>query len=407
MKICLLLLFCLPLPLSAAPEWSVWRGPEGDGCYDHETTWSHEWPKLGPKVLWRVPVHIGYSGIAVSEGRAYTVGNLDGEDLIQCLDAETGESIWKVRYPQHLVPKYNPGGPNASPVIEGRWLYLFSKQGLVSCLDKVTGETRWRTDIAKVAEASMPTWGFASCPVIVGDRLFLNANTSGIALDKNTGQLLWNSAPESGGYAATIPLTCKKQAALAIFGYSAMHVVSQSDGTLLWKVDWPTKMGENSTNPIMIDDKLYLSSWWDMGAALFDPNEETVEAIWTNKEFQNHISAPVFHDGCLYGFDGPVHRKKLKGALRCLDAATGKTLWSHEALKGSLIISQGKLIILSNDGRLLVVKASRDGYDELAYHEGLGKRTWAPPVLHEGKLYLRDADGWAICLDLTMPVAGR
>ena len=394
-----LLAFLVPLCLSATPEWSVWRGPQGNGNYDHETTWKHEWPESGPEILWRVPVHLGYSGIVVSEGRAYTVGNLDGEDLIQCLDVETGKSIWTVRYPQELVPKYNPGGPNASPVIEGKWLYLLSKQGLLSCLDKVSGETRWRTDVAALARAPMPTWGFASCPVIIGDRLFLNANTSGIALDKNTGKLLWNSAPGSGGYAVPVPLICKKQAALAIFGYAAMHIVSQNAGELLRKIDWATRMGENSADPVIIGDDVYLSSWWDMGAALFDPNEDTVDAIWTNKEFQNHISAPVLHDGYLYGFDGPVHRKE-KGALRCVDAASGKTRWSHEALKGSLILSQGKLIILSNNGRLVVAKASPDGYEELASRQGFGKRTWAPPVLHRGKLYLRDADGWAICLDL-------
>lgn len=393
-----LLLICSSL--SAAPEWSHWRGPQGDGHYDHETTWSHDWPASGPKQLWRAPVHLGYSGIAVSEKRAYTVGNSEGEDLIQALDTTTGTPIWTKRYPQDLVPKYNPGGPNAPPAIEGEWLYILSKQGLVSCLNKATGEPRWRTDLATVAEAPMPTWGFSSSPIILGERLFLNANQSGLALDKKTGELLWNSPSESCGYAAPVPFTCRNQPALAIFGMKAMHVVAQNNGKLLWKVDWPTKMGENSADPLIIDGKLYLSSWWKMGAALFDPNKDSTTALWTNKQFQNHISAPVLHNGLLYGFDGSVHRKTDKGALRCVKASTGETLWSKNGLKGSLIISGDKLLILSNNGTLLVVKTSPTGYQELARHEGLGKRTWAPPVLHQGLLYVRDADGWATCLDL-------
>ena len=87
-----------------------------------------------------VEVGIGYSDIAVSDGRAYTVGNVELNDIIFCLDAATGEKLWTKQYPQDLVPKYNPGGPNASPVIEGNWLYIFSKQGLVSCFEKASGE---------------------------------------------------------------------------------------------------------------------------------------------------------------------------------------------------------------------------------------------------------------------------
>ncbi|MEJ6581295.1 MAG: PQQ-binding-like beta-propeller repeat protein [Akkermansiaceae bacterium] len=400
MKLPALLLASTLSLFAAPPEWSVWRGPDGNGIYDHETTWSHDWPESGPGVLWTAKVHLGYSGSAVSEGKAYTLGNLEGDDLVQCLDATTGETIWSKNYPQDLIPKYNPGGPNSPPVVEGKWLYTFSKQGLASSWDKATGELRWTTDLADLAKAPMPTWGFSSAPVIVGDRLFLNANESGIALDKNTGRLLWNSAPTSCGYAAAVPLTCHDQPALAIFGNKAMHVVSQSDGKILRKIDWPTRYGENSADPQMIDGKLYLSSWWGEGAALFDLEKDSTEPVWTNKEFQNHINPPVLFEGALYGFDGPVHKKKEKSFLRCLDAKTGKTLWSHPDLRGSLILSNGKLIILTDDGSVIIAKATREGFQQLARHDGYGKRTWAPPVLHDGKLHLRDADGTATCLDL-------
>lgn len=396
MKLILLMIGTLP----AFADWSQWRGPGGDGNFDHETNWSHEWTETGPKVLWSAKVHTGYSGIAVSENRAYTLGNFEGDDLIQCLDTTSGKLIWSEKYPQDLIPKYNPGGPNAPPVIEGKWLYTFSKQGLVSSRDKVTGKAHWTTNIAAIAKAPMPTWGFSSAPVIVGDQLFLNANTSGIALDKNTGKILWNSPPLLGGYAATVPLNCRNQPAIAIFGNKIMHVVSQDDGKILWKVDWPTRYGENSADPLLIDNQLYLSSWWGEGAALFDPNHDSTEPIWTNKKFQNHINSPVLHKGYLFGFDGPVHKKKIKSFLRCLDVKTGKTIWSQPNLRGSLIISNGKLIILTQDGTLIIAKATPEGFQELARHEGLGKRTWTPPLLHQSKLFIRDADGTATCIQL-------
>ena len=167
-------------------DQTKWRGPLGTGVYPDETTWTSDWPAGGPTQLWTVKVGLGYSGIAVSEGRAYTVGNIKGEDIISCLDTESGETVWKTGYPQELVPVYNPGGPNAPPAIDGKWLYILSKQGLLSCFDKTDGSVRWRIDLATEtgAKAKMPTWGFASCPIIVGDRLFLNANEHGIAVDR-------------------------------------------------------------------------------------------------------------------------------------------------------------------------------------------------------------------------------
>ncbi len=335
-------------------------------------------------------------------GRAYTVGNIEGEDIISCLDAESGETVWKTGYPQELIPVYNPGGPNAPPAIDGKWLYILSKQGLLSCFDKVDGSVRWRIDLTAEsgAKAKMPTWGFASCPIICGDQLFLNANEHGIAVDKNTGRILWSSTPDGCGYAAPVPMVCRGEPALAILGTRALFVVRQSDGTPLWQVDWPTKMGENSADPVVFGNRLHVSSWWGMGAAVFDPNKDTNVPIWRNAEFQNHISAPVLYQGYFYGFDGPVHRKNEPGALRCVDASNGKTVWSEDDLKGSLIVADGKLIILTNEGQLLVADASPEGYTERARHSGLGKRTWHPPVLHEGRVYIRDADGSATCLDL-------
>lgn len=397
MKLILFLLTIIP----TCADWSQWRGPMGDGNFDHETTWSHQWPESGPEVLWSIKVHTGYSGVAVSEGHAYTLGNFEGDDLIQCLDVSSGKLIWSEKYPQDLIPKYNPGGPNAPPVIEGKWLYTFSKQGLVSSRDKGTGKARWTTNLATEAKAPVPTWGFSSAPVIVGDRIFLNANTFGIALEKNTGKILWNSPPLSGGYAAAVPLTCRDQPAVAIFGKKTMHVVSQGDGIILWKVDWPTRYGENSADPLIINNNLYLSSWWGEGAALFDPNLDSTEPIWANKEFQNHINSPVLHEGHLYGFDGPVHKKKVKSFLRCVNARTGKTIWSQPDLRGSLIVSNGRLIILTHDGTLIIAKATPQGFHELARYQGLGNRTWAPPLLHDSKLFIRDADGTATCLDLS------
>jgi outer membrane protein assembly factor BamB len=385
---------------AAGVEWSCWRGPERDGSFPQETSWTWEWPEGGPKEMWRVEVGFGYSGVAVSEGRAYTVGQVGGDNVVWCLDAATGKEVWKKAYAQKVLDRYNRGGPNAAPVVEGKWLYVLSPHGLVSCLDKASGELRWRTDLAKEANARVPIWGFASAPLIVGERIFVNANLSGIALDKNTGKVIWASEREMCGYAAVVPIKCRGKDCVVVFGEDELQVVTQDKGEVVWKVEWKTKWGENSPDPLVMGERVYISSWWEMGAAVFEPSKEGSEPVWKNAEMQNHVAGPVLHEGCLFGIDGPVHRPKDPAVLRCVDAETGRTLWSKVGIKGSVILAKGKLIILTSEGSLVVADASREGYVERARKEGLGKRTWTPPTLHEGRIYVREADGEVVCLDL-------
>jgi outer membrane protein assembly factor BamB len=136
-----------------------------------------------------------------------------------------------------------------------------------------------------------------------------------------------------------------------------------------------------------------------MGAALFQPANNN-EPLWQNKDFENHIASPVLFEGYLYGSHGPVHRRTQDVAIACIDFATGKTIWSEPGLKGSLLIADSKLLILTHDGKLIAAEATHTGYHELARLEGLGTRTWTPPLLHEGRVFVRDADGFATCLDL-------
>lgn len=387
-----------PAP-AEAPQWSQWRGPQHDGVFPDETTWRTDWYERPPRTLWRVEVGIGYSGVAVSQGRAYTVGHVDGKDTVYGLDAATGATIWSESYAQDPVAIYNPGGPNAPPVIDGDWLYIVSKQGLVSSFANADGALRWQTDLTRSAAAKMPMWGFASPPLILGDRIYLNANRSGVALDKHTGRLEWTSPTDECGYASVAATTFRDTPALAILGNRELFVVRQDNGQALWQVPWATNMGENSADPVPLGDALYVSSWWDMGAALFRPAAGT-DPVWRNRDFQNHIAAPVPYEGHLYGSHGPVHRRTQQVAIACVEIATGKTAWSEPALRGSLIVADGKLLILTRDGILIAAEATPLAYRELARHAGLGARTWTPPTLHHGQLFIRDADGFVLCLDL-------
>ncbi|MFT5127752.1 MAG: outer membrane protein assembly factor BamB [Rhodothermales bacterium] len=350
-----------------------------------------------PGVRWRTPVGLGYSGLAVGDGLAFTIGHADSKDSIIALDAATGSEHWRHSYPQDPVPKYNPGGPNAAPLLAGDWLYSFSKQGLVFCLRATTGQLRWSRDLAADG-AGMPVWGFASVPLLLDGRLYLNAGDRGACLDATTGALLWIT-PGDAAYGAVVPLSYHGKPALALANKTALLLVSRSDGSLLWSYDFPTKWGENSSTPIVSGDSLYYSAWWDQGARLFDLAGAEPREVWRSRELQSHISTPLLHEGHLYAFDGPVHRKKTKRALRCAEFATGKILWSQPDLHGSIQLMDDTLLILEREGAITIAKASPAGFTQLSRHELLGAKTWTPPTLVGRQLFVRDGQD-AVCVDL-------
>ena len=108
-----------------------------------------------------------------------------------------------------------------------------------------------------------------------------------------------------------------------------------------------------------------------------------VEEVWKSNLMRNHFSSTLYHDGHLYGFDNAT--------FKCLDAATGEQKWAKRGFgKGSLIYADGKLIVLSDRGRLALVKASSDAYTEVGGVQALTGKSWTAPVLADGRLYLRN-----------------
>ena len=124
-------------------DWPKWRGPNGNGITS-ETVDPAGWDKEGPRRLWKAKVGVGYASAVVSQGRLYTLGNVDKSDVatLWCLDAETGTNLWQRTWPSELKPVMYDGGPNATPVIDGDRLFAVIKPARVVCLEAATGAIR-------------------------------------------------------------------------------------------------------------------------------------------------------------------------------------------------------------------------------------------------------------------------
>ena len=182
-----------------ADDWLARRGPTSNGV-STEREWSDQWPESGPPIRWRANVGIGFSSLTTQRGRLYTIGNIDNQETIYCLDAQTGKAIWQHTYECAIDDRFFEGGPTSTPTIDGDCVYSLSRQGDVICCETETGEVVWSKNVAEATNARVPGWGFSSSPVVLDKWLLLGVGDAGLLLNKADGEIVWQSGDGEAGY---------------------------------------------------------------------------------------------------------------------------------------------------------------------------------------------------------------
>ena len=118
-----------------------------------------------------------------------------------------------------------------------------------------------------------------------------------------------------------------------------------------------------------------------------------------NKNLRNQFNPSVLIGGFFYGFDGDGGKPDTK--LRCVDLATGEVKWSEPTGFGALMAADGKLIAINEKGTLMIIEAKPAECKKLATAQVLGGRCWVTPVLSNGRIYCRNAQGDLVCLDIS------
>lgn len=383
------------LSLVAAPaaDWPNYRGPNHDGI-SKESGWTTEWPANGPKILWKAKVGMGFSGVVVANGQAYTQGNASDQDTIFCFDANTGDSKWKHTYAAPLDAKYYEGGTSATPTVDGDKVYTISKRGILHCLNAADGKVVWTKNLQEELGAKIPEWGFATSFLIQGDLALLNFGSAGTALDKKTGKVVWSSGPEESGYATPVPFDASGERAVLLAAKRDVIAVKVKDGKELWRFPWKTQYDVNAAAPILSGSKVFISSGYNRGAGVFDVSKNPAEKVWENKNLRNHMASSVLWEGHLYGVD--------ENQLRCVVFDTGEVKWTDKVSgKGTLSMADGKLLVLSERGELLVANPSPAGFKPIVRAQVVGGKCWTAPTLANGKIYVRTGPGDLVCVDVS------
>jgi outer membrane protein assembly factor BamB len=393
-----LLLFAIALVSLAGPataagqDWPQWRGADSTGI-SSEKGFITKFPADGPKQLWKKALGFSCSTLAVRDGRVYTMGNIDDMENVYCLNAKTGDEIWKHSYPCKNDPKNFEGGAGATPTLDGNRVYTLSRQGHLDCLNIETGKPIWSKNAIKDWGAKKPMWGFACSSLVRGNMLIVMTDYV-LALNKMTGEIIWKTPePVKANYSTPLEFKCSGKSYIAAFVPDWLIVYETKTGKEVDRYPFVTKYKCNIATPIVKGNEIFIAAGYNHGSALVRLEKGKLVKVWETKLMQNHFNSSILWKGNLYGFD--------QKDLLCMDWKTGTSKWSYRGLgKGSLMIADGKLIIQGEKGKLAIANASPEAYQELTSAKVLNKRCWVVPVLSNGRIYCRNNNGDTICLDV-------
>jgi len=323
------------------------------------------------------------------------------QDVWFGFDAATGRTVWTHSYD---CPQYNilhEGGPAATPTVDAGRVFILSRHGHLRCLSADTGKKVWSHDLFDEFKAA-PAKGHAGhtgSPLVLGDLLIVNVGgpngASTVAFKKADGTMVWKVGNESFNFASPVTFQKDGKAMLAVMKVRGIEIIDPSAGKILASYPWKAQYDIIAATPVVSGDRLFISTGYGRGGTVVRFTGDRVEKVWENREMQNQYTNCVLVDGYLYGMSDNAQ-------LRCLSFDDGTVKWSKDGLKaGGLLASDGRLIIQTESGEVVVAAASPAGYKELARAKVLnGGKAWTMPTLANSRLYCRNDKGMVACLDL-------
>jgi outer membrane protein assembly factor BamB len=402
-----LFLFFLPSIFLSA-DWPQYHGPLLDKSTDVPLL--NQISSLGKKPLWTTSTPLGFSSFSTNQNQAFTlIAEEDEDGLLRevciALDLRTGRRLWQIQLGRasyghsggNAGTSDNSGGdgPRSTPSVSKDRIFVYDSEMTLHCLSSKSGKVIWAVDIITEHKGKNITWKNASSPLLVDDLVIVCGGGKGqsmVAFDQATGKVRWKSGQETLTHATPILATLHGQPQVIFFCRSGLVSLNPKSGMQLWRQEFSFKVS-TAASPVGANDLVFCSAGYGVGAGVFKINKNGDKwkstPLWRKRnELMNHWSTPLFYEGHLYGIFG--FKEYGKAPLQCIDIKTGEIIWSKEGFgPGNLIRSGEKLIVLSDDGQLVIVSATPLKYLELERRKLLTGKCWSTPILGDNYLLAR------------------
>ncbi|MBC8291028.1 MAG: PQQ-binding-like beta-propeller repeat protein [Planctomycetes bacterium] len=412
--------------------WPFIRNSTFDG-HSKEIHIADSWPEEGPPVLWTRELGQGYSAFVAKGKRVFTQAQSLAGQVVLCLDADTGETIWKHRYDLPFEPLLPYPGPRATPTLDGRYVYYAAPDGLIGCLEQSSGDEIWSLNVVEKYAGEGIEFGYSCSPTIVEGMLILPVGGTGaslVAINAKTGKEVWRSGNDPASYTPAYPISIGHRKAIVGYLQNSLILCDQKTGDILARMSLSQGYDEHSAWPLYQETHLWISGPFRSGSELLEitPTKESDKSelrfqfnkVWKSRDLSNDVSSSVLVDGHIYGFDifdaQSKTQRPSRGKFRCVNFLTGETTWEigtgrprrlnstrpadakPEIGQSGIVVADEKLIILNEMGELILVRVNSERYEELARTSVLaGELTWTPPILYRGRVYIRNQTR-AVCV---------
>ena len=381
----------------ASAYWSDFRGPNRDGRYLERPILT-QWPADGLKPIWKHPIGGGYASFVIAGGRAFTIEQRGPQEMVAAYDVATGRELWTNAWTATFHESMGGDGPRATPVWADGRVYALGGLGELRCLDAAAGTVVWRTNILEDSGASNLQWGMSAAPLVVDDTIVVlpggPKGQSVVAYDRRTGKRAWSALNDQQAYSSPMLVTLAGVRQILVFSASRVMGLTTDRGDVLWEYPWKTAYDVNAGQPIVIgDNRVFVSSGYGAGAAVVELTRQDsgviqVREVWRNIRMKNQFTSSVLHEGFIYGLDESI--------LACVDAATGEAKWKGGRYGyGQVLLASGHLIVLTEQGDLVLVRAAPDRHQEIARFPALEGKTWNHPAMSDGILLVRNINEMA------------
>ena len=415
-----------------AEGWLSWRGPNQNGT-SNETGLPDKWEPGAENQLWKYGLN-GAGAPVIANGKLYAFGyGQEGDDtaegvqeILLCLDANTGEKLWEKRYSDYISDVvYNRYGIG-SPIVDAETGNIYLQMSNGRCV-AVTPEGKDIWEISLMEELARLTFpngrtGSAAIdgPLVIFHCVTANWGTTGpardrfYAFDKLTGELVWYSTPgvrpvDSSFCMPVFGQLGDQRVFYAGTGCGNIVCVNARTGKPVWR--FQLSQGGVNSQVILYKDKLIaihgkenidatskgrlvcinIPQEYPAEQLVLDKNVE----VWRNDDHIGFTSSPTL-------VKDRVYTTNFTGELICVDANSGKTLWQEklapDQIHASPVYGDGKIYAPWFEGSLAIVKPTDAGAEVLSNAEikaadGSGVKALAAPTIWAGKIYLSTRDG--------------